>query len=157
MKDGRLLQVGTPDEIYYRPTHRFVAEFIGATNLLPVSVASNGDAFSYAFDALTGTSSFAQSSTVSDSAHLMVRPEFMQIAGIDAVLDNRVEITVDGIFNHGSTTQIVGRMTAADHVITLEVQGHLDPAVKIGSMLSVGWHDKDTHLIAMDDAGDKTG
>ena len=33
MKDGSLLQVGTPDEIYEAPRTRFVASFMGATNI----------------------------------------------------------------------------------------------------------------------------
>jgi putrescine transport system ATP-binding protein len=33
MSEGRLLQVGTPGEIYEHPACRFVAEFIGETNL----------------------------------------------------------------------------------------------------------------------------
>ena len=38
MHDGKLLQVGTPEEIYERPTSRFVADFIGQTNLLEGTV-----------------------------------------------------------------------------------------------------------------------
>ncbi|MEQ8840099.1 MAG: ABC transporter ATP-binding protein [Acidimicrobiales bacterium] len=38
MHDGRLLQVGSPEEIYERPTSRFVADFIGQTNLLDGTV-----------------------------------------------------------------------------------------------------------------------
>jgi spermidine/putrescine transport system ATP-binding protein len=34
MAAGRLLQVGTPTEIYERPATRFVADFIGETNFL---------------------------------------------------------------------------------------------------------------------------
>jgi len=34
MHDGQLLQVGTPEEIYERPSTRFVADFIGETNFL---------------------------------------------------------------------------------------------------------------------------
>src|SRR3989441_11599555 len=32
LSDGRIEQVGTPDEIYYRPNSRFVADFIGESN-----------------------------------------------------------------------------------------------------------------------------
>jgi spermidine/putrescine transport system ATP-binding protein len=35
MEGGELLQVGSPQEIYDRPRTRFVADFIGDTNLLP--------------------------------------------------------------------------------------------------------------------------
>jgi iron(III) transport system ATP-binding protein len=34
MKDGRLMQVGTPADLYHRPRTSFVADFIGQTNLL---------------------------------------------------------------------------------------------------------------------------
>ena len=34
MSGGRILQIGTPEEIYERPTSRFVADFIGETNLI---------------------------------------------------------------------------------------------------------------------------
>ena len=35
MKDGRVLQVGVPKELYERPRTRFVADFVGTNNLLP--------------------------------------------------------------------------------------------------------------------------
>ncbi len=38
MNGGRAEQVGTPDQIYNRPASRFVAEFIGALNLLPATL-----------------------------------------------------------------------------------------------------------------------
>ena len=33
MKDGRIQQVGTPDEVYHRPQNTFVARFIGAPSM----------------------------------------------------------------------------------------------------------------------------
>ena len=38
MRAGRVEQLGTPEELYERPTTRFVADFIGTTNLLSGSV-----------------------------------------------------------------------------------------------------------------------
>ncbi len=38
MNEGRILQLGTPGEIYERPRSRFVADFIGQTNFLEVDV-----------------------------------------------------------------------------------------------------------------------
>ena len=43
MKDGVVLQVGTPIEIYERPFNRFVADFIGETNFIPGRIASLED------------------------------------------------------------------------------------------------------------------
>ncbi|MEX0778853.1 MAG: ABC transporter ATP-binding protein [Balneolales bacterium] len=35
MNEGRIEQVGTPEEVYYRPRTQFVAKFLGTTNLIP--------------------------------------------------------------------------------------------------------------------------
>jgi ABC-type Fe3+/spermidine/putrescine transport system ATPase subunit len=43
MDGGRLLQVGAPEEIYQRPRTRFVADFIGDTNLLPATADAAAD------------------------------------------------------------------------------------------------------------------
>jgi putrescine transport system ATP-binding protein len=42
MQDGKLRQVGTPAEVYERPASRFVAEFLGAANVLPARVGAGG-------------------------------------------------------------------------------------------------------------------
>ena len=46
MSDGRVLQVGPPEELYERPRTRFVADFVGTNNLVPgdcASGAASGD------------------------------------------------------------------------------------------------------------------
>ncbi|MHC6154778.1 ABC transporter ATP-binding protein [Bradyrhizobium elkanii] len=40
---GVIAQVGTPQELYERPANAYVADFIGAANLLPVRVESRAD------------------------------------------------------------------------------------------------------------------
>lgn len=60
MSEGRIQQFATPDEIYDRPTSAFVADFIGAANVLPRGVAER---FSGIAERLNG------------SAALVVRPE----------------------------------------------------------------------------------
>jgi putative spermidine/putrescine transport system ATP-binding protein len=43
--DGRIMQVGTPQDIYERPRSRFVADFVGSSNVLPPDfVARHGGA-----------------------------------------------------------------------------------------------------------------
>lgn len=42
MKEGKVVQVGKPREIYERPANRFVADFIGVTNFLP-GIVTGGD------------------------------------------------------------------------------------------------------------------
>jgi spermidine/putrescine transport system ATP-binding protein len=41
MNSGSIVQVGTPYDIYHRPSSRFVAEFIGQANFLPPAKVAN--------------------------------------------------------------------------------------------------------------------
>jgi spermidine/putrescine transport system ATP-binding protein len=43
MSKGRILQIGSPSDIYDRPADRFVADFIGETNLLAGAVIGEGE------------------------------------------------------------------------------------------------------------------
>ncbi|HEY5770587.1 MAG TPA: ABC transporter ATP-binding protein [Terrimicrobium sp.] len=45
MSSGRVEQIGTVDEIYYRPASRFVATFIGETNIVEAEVLSGRNGF----------------------------------------------------------------------------------------------------------------
>jgi iron(III) transport system ATP-binding protein len=38
MNQGKLIQLGTPRELYRQPADRFVAEFVGLSNIVPVEV-----------------------------------------------------------------------------------------------------------------------
>jgi putative spermidine/putrescine transport system ATP-binding protein len=39
--DGKIIQVGSPSEVYERPECRFVADFVGSSNVLPPSFAAS--------------------------------------------------------------------------------------------------------------------
>ena len=43
MKDGVIMQIGTPTEIYAKPQNPFVAGFIGTSNFLDCTVQENGE------------------------------------------------------------------------------------------------------------------
>ena len=42
MNAGRVEQVGTPEEVYHRPTTRFVAQFLGVADFIPARVTEEG-------------------------------------------------------------------------------------------------------------------
>ncbi len=79
MRDGRLVQVGTPREIYTSPESRFVSEFMGEVNSLPVVLRDDGKLYceplGVAFDPPPG-----QGATRAGRGTLVVRPEDMRFA-----------------------------------------------------------------------------
>jgi multiple sugar transport system ATP-binding protein len=67
MSEGRIEQLGTPDELYQRPATLMVAGFIGtpAINLLPAAIAASGKVSVFGRDiGLTSTGSLAGPATV---------------------------------------------------------------------------------------------
>ncbi|HWO40820.1 MAG TPA: ABC transporter ATP-binding protein [Candidatus Eisenbacteria bacterium] len=90
MNAGRIVQIGTPPEIYSNPADRFVADFIGLMNFLPCSVISrNGETAVVEFHG-------ARVEVPNPGGHrgrcvLAVRPEAIRLARAGAV-PCRVEI-----------------------------------------------------------------
>ena len=78
MNGGRAEQVGTPDQIYNRPASRFVAEFIGALNMLPATLR---DAATGAVDTPIGPLSLERSlpHASGTSLTLAFRPESLRL------------------------------------------------------------------------------
>jgi len=53
MRAGRIEQIGAPADVYYEPSTKFVASFIGKSNLLPCEVAQRGGGWVAVHDGLT--------------------------------------------------------------------------------------------------------
>ena len=82
---GRVQQVATPAELYQRPANRFVAEFIGKSNLFEGAAATGGLAVGDTVLPGHGQGSF-----------LVVRPEHVQIADSGVVSGTVLETQFTG-------------------------------------------------------------
>jgi spermidine/putrescine ABC transporter ATP-binding subunit len=91
MQDGRLRQVGTPAEVYERPASRFVAEFLGAANILPARVRGRGGQGT-ALEVLGLAVRAASPPPAGDAVLLAIRPERLRILadGAAATAENRL-------------------------------------------------------------------
>ena len=74
MKEGRVLQVGVPKELYERPRTKFVADFVGTNNLLPGQVLERrGDRL--LVETALGRLEAIPNGVVADRCVLAIRPE----------------------------------------------------------------------------------
>jgi len=82
MNEGVIMQVGSPREIYERPRSRFVADFIGRTNLLEAKVAAaDGDGHYRLGTALGELHAIsADSLRVGDAVSISIRPEDIELS-----------------------------------------------------------------------------
>ena len=85
MSNGNVEQIGTPTEIYARPSTVFVAGFIGQANLWPCSIdsRSNGSAIVGALGTSLSASCHLPEIAAGQRGTVMVRPERLQITMSD--------------------------------------------------------------------------
>ena len=80
MKDGRIVEIGTPKKIYFDSDHRFVADFIGRANLIEGKVTAVEDSYTI-IDSGIGTIACQKCPDVSpgNAVTLCIRPEFIKL------------------------------------------------------------------------------
>ena len=99
MRDGRIEQVGEPQDVYENPATEFVAGFLGASNLLEGRVGPPDGRFR-SIELTSGEKVRVPGERVNgsrDRVKLGVRPEKIHIRGADAAPsdgDNAIEATV---------------------------------------------------------------
>jgi iron(III) transport system ATP-binding protein len=130
MRDGALLQMGTPDEIYNRPADLFVANFTGATNeLTGTMVALNWPFGVIDYGAGRKGEAMLQGAMLpGDKVRVALRPETIRIGGSGAnafparVTDRRYQgtQTVYDIELFGRRLEALELGTAARHEVGVE-------------------------------------
>ncbi|CAN7614450.1 ABC transporter ATP-binding protein [Mesorhizobium amorphae] len=96
MSSGKILQVGTPWDIYDRPAERFVADFIGETNFLTgmIESAGNGHARIVLSSGARIGATAAKDFQPGSQATLMVRPEHARLVKGTGDLAGTIETVV---------------------------------------------------------------
>src|SRR3954469_24543619 len=78
LKAGKLVQVGTPSQLYHEPNSTFVADFIGHTNLLPGEIVSR-DGQTVQVQTPAGRMVARAVGEVPDNVVVSIRPEQMRV------------------------------------------------------------------------------
>ncbi len=130
MRDGKLLQMGTPDEIYNRPADLFVANFTGATNeLTGTMVALNWPFGTVDFGGgRRGEATLQDALLPGDKVRIALRPETIRIGAGGAsafpacVTDRRYQgtQTVYDVELFGKRLEALELGTAARHEVGVE-------------------------------------
>ena len=114
MYRGRVVQVGTPRQLYTRPESAFVAEFIGGTNLLPGTLDERGDLLTVR----TPAGLIRAANGAKDIAHgglvfCSVRPESLrlQTEGPLSAEHNQLTGEIQSIMYFGDSEQYSLRLT----------------------------------------------
>jgi spermidine/putrescine transport system ATP-binding protein len=108
MNAGRIVQIGTPRQVYEEPADTYVADFLGAANLMEVEVVSAG---SLRLGDWTLTSERCEADgAFTGLAHAVIRPERVRIEPHGSAGRNRVPAMVERVVFLGAATEVMLRL-----------------------------------------------
>jgi spermidine/putrescine ABC transporter ATP-binding subunit len=115
MDGGRIAQIGTAEELYQRPASRFVAGFLGTTNLLRgVVIAADGRETVLDISGLRWVIASSSPFAAGQKVEAVVRPEAITLdsvgSGLEGTVESRVYLGAKaeyGIRANGQLVQVV--------------------------------------------------
>ena len=160
MHEGRIVQVGSPSQLYDEPTNRYVADFVGRSNFLVGKVVA-ADATSAKIETPSGRSftgrrpNGTHSLASGTEAVLAIRPELIHIvqAGSQDALDGEVTARAN-IKNRIFLGEQTEYLVDADGVgeILVRAPKHVEAQTggfSPGDQVLIGW--RETSALALDD------
>ncbi|MEM8949515.1 MAG: ABC transporter ATP-binding protein [Pseudomonadota bacterium] len=145
---GRVMQLGTPIEIYDHPANRFVADFIGESAFLPA--VRDGESITYAGRRLA----VEDAPGGSDQLLVMLRPERLQLVNGEASPDiNRFPASVEDVVYQGDSFLLYARLEDGTVLSLRDVvrRDTLGVLPKAGDGITLGLHARDTVIIPAGD------
>ncbi|GAY13687.1 ABC transporter ATP-binding protein [Mycobacterium sp. shizuoka-1] len=130
LAEGRVEQVGPPQEIYSAPATTYVAGFLGAANIFDADVLQNDDGSALCSALSTRLGAVVDSSCAPGAAAIVIRPERIVLQSPDDPVSpgqNAINGTVAQVVYHGASTQVhvdVGEVTA----LVVDVPNQSGPA-----------------------------
>lgn len=141
MRAGRIEQAGSPEEIFAHPSSQFVAEFLGAGNILPVSVdVADGASTSVIFAGQKLT--IPQVVPVDANASLVIRPERIRFAAEDGWVG-----TVQERVFKGATLTYRLELVDGTPLLMDVIHGDRDARHDLGDQVRVSFRGSDATLV----------
>ena len=146
LNDGHIEQRGTPTEIYESPETRFVADFIGDTNLLDGSYRQNGTGAIVSCNDLDVPVDAVSSVEDGQSLSVSIRPEKIRLANGDDPAAVSFTAEVEEVIYQGNIAKIHVLVNGERIVIEQQVVDDVDlPAP--GDTCSINWNRESAHVL----------
>lgn len=145
MDHGNLVQIGTPQEIYYKPKSEFVAKFFGENNLVPVSKRSSGG--KTAFESALGLHKV--STDLSGDLLVAIRPEsFALHDGAALGADQHIlNANVQNITFLGATTLLALKIANGQIIRARIPTGKSTFGLETNSDIALRWSEADVSFL----------
>jgi ABC-type Fe3+/spermidine/putrescine transport system ATPase subunit len=150
---GRIAQIGTPEDIYCRPSCAYVARLFGDTNLLAIELSEVApDHVAYRSAEITDIEYCLPRDVVTDGiregpAYLMVRPEQLRNAATaGTALPCRLAVRVVEEFKRGAVTQYRAETPSGTPVV-FDVPSRPAVSLRVGDTLELRFERQDAFVL----------
>ncbi|MBD9525096.1 ABC transporter ATP-binding protein [Ensifer sp. ENS02] len=130
MNAGQIEQAGTPHDVYYRPINRFVADFVGTANIMPVQVVGR-DAFANTYrlkSPMGEVEVLSDEQPIADHVYAMWRPEDAIVQdGLDGQ-SNVFTLKVKAKSFLGNLTDVSVSAAGTDDLYRIQILGQTEIA-----------------------------
>jgi putative spermidine/putrescine transport system ATP-binding protein len=147
--DGRVEQVGTPSELYERPRTRFVAEFLGDSNIFTGRTESGGTHARLVCDGYAVLLPSGNAKLSGDATTLVVRPERVFVCDADKPVGygiNRLRGIVRQIIYVGNSRKLAVDVAGGSAAIVREQAGTWSRVYE-GDIVDIGWAAEDGVIV----------
>jgi ABC-type Fe3+/spermidine/putrescine transport system ATPase subunit len=140
MNQGRIEQVGSPDELYDKPTNSFVANFIGESNFIEGTVIEqNHDVLTLQLrDGLELKIDWSEPVHADVPIRFCLRPEkifFMD----DSNSQNCINGTIEEVIYVGETKRYMIRISETETIHMREMSTRIGTGRQKGENVKIGW------------------
>ena len=155
MRDGKLEQVASPEEIYNTPKTQFVADFMGATNIFPGSVIS-GSGAEIQLETDNGLKIMTLADKETDSKEITgvcVHPERIDVlpTGTEGKMDNQFIGRIIGMIYQGDFVELQIHLLSCkkDESITAHLDARLSgkDSFAVDQEVTVQWDKEDGNTL----------
>ena len=140
LKDGTLLQWGSPHEIYEHPANRYAAEFIGEMNFLPAS-AEDG-----ILKARDGSRLYADTPPNQADCIVAVRPERMKLGASGGNNSLAGRLLAKAYFGQDLQLHLASPLSDKPVLVRVTADAADGQILSIGDTVAVSWADRDTRV-----------
>jgi spermidine/putrescine transport system ATP-binding protein len=132
MNEGLIQQIGSPIDIYNEPKNRFVAQFIGESNIFSGTYLGNKRVRFMEREFLCVDENFVEGEAVD----VVIRPE-----DFDITQDGLLEVVVEAIVFKGVHYEVIGRLLGKEFVI------HTYESPEVGQTIRLSVDPYEIHLM----------
>jgi spermidine/putrescine transport system ATP-binding protein len=149
MSEGRIQQVGTPQEIYRRAANRFVAEFVGGNNVIAGTVQSQGSGETVMASALGAiVLPRAEGVAPGTATHLVVAADRVRLARAFGAEGNEIAARVTTLEFVGSAITVILEAGGATELrAQIPLRDFEAEPLAVGDAVVARWSHRDGYLL----------